>query len=244
MSPYADRLPHASAPAAIQHVPRSVSQPNSPSYFQQRFQESEPPFLHIPRSPTYPPAGRRRMHSASGVTDAAFADEEEFRLFVDATAGLGPEQAFRHTSTPSRSRGNSTQLNTRPSAPQQASSSPAEQTPTTLRALEHLAAMPQASTQQQRQSRQRLGTSPSGLDLWLQPPSRPISAGGLRSSDYDEDEDDSDEGDDFEQLPPDDELPDYAQSQAQAQAHQRAEAARRAQELQRRWREGGERRGV
>ncbi|KAK0336922.1 hypothetical protein LTR02_007830 [Friedmanniomyces endolithicus] len=87
--------------------------------------------------------------------------------------------------------------------------------------------MPLASTQH---SRQRLQTSASGLDLWLQPPSRPMSAGAVSHSD-DEDDDTNDE------MPPDDELPDYAQSQAQAQAHQRAGAARRAQELQRRWHE-------
>ncbi|KAK0274621.1 hypothetical protein LTR35_007960 [Friedmanniomyces endolithicus] len=227
MSPYADRLPSASAPAEVEHVARSVSQPNSPSYFQQRFQESQPPFMHIPRSPTYPPAGRRRMHSASGVTDAAFADEEEFRLFVDATAGLGPEQAFRNASSPICTRDRHSRSTTHPSAPQQAGS-PDEQTPTTLHALRQLAAMPLASTQH---SRQRLQTSASGLDLWLQPPSRPMSAGAVSHSD-DEDDDNNDD-----EMPPDDELPDYAQSQAQAQALQRAEAARRAQELQRRWHE-------
>ncbi|KAK3636933.1 hypothetical protein LTR56_012593 [Elasticomyces elasticus] len=208
MSPYADRMP--SDPA---RGPRAVSQPSSPSYFQTRFQESEPPFMQIPRSPTYPPAGRRRMHSASGVTDAAFQDEEDFRLFAAATAGLGPEQAFRQPNSPIRSR----------SSPQPVS--PEEQTPTTMRALQHLASMPLASTQQ---SRSRLQASAGGLDLWLQPPSRPRSP--------DEDSDD--------ELPPDDELPDYAQSQAQAQQHQRAEAARRAQELQRRWHASGGNRGI
>ncbi|TKA67476.1 hypothetical protein B0A55_12086 [Friedmanniomyces simplex] len=202
MSPYADRLPSVSAPAEIQQIPRSISQPNSPSYFHQRFQESEPPFMHIPRSPTYPPAGRRRMHSASGVTEAAFADEEEFRLFVDATAGLGPEQAFRNPGSLSRSRDNNRRSTNRPSPPQQAVS-PDEQTPTTLRALQQLAGMPLASTQR---SRQRLTTSVSGLDLWLQLPSRPMSAGGGSLSDDDHDD----------KLPPDDELPDYARSQAQA----------------------------
>ncbi|KAK0899194.1 hypothetical protein LTR02_009805 [Friedmanniomyces endolithicus] len=226
MSPYADRLPSASAPADIENVARSVSQPNSPSYFQQRFQESQPPFMHIPRSPTYPPAGRRRMHSASGVTDAAFADEEEFRLFVDATAGLGPEQAFRNAGSPIRTRDRHSRSTTRPSPPQQAGS-PDEQTPTTLHALRQLVSLPLASTQH---SRQRLQTSPSGLDPWLQPPSRPMSAGAVSHSDHDDDENE-------DEMPPDDELPDYAQSQAQAQAHQRAEAARRAQELQRRWHE-------
>ncbi|KAK3066143.1 hypothetical protein LTR53_017631, partial [Teratosphaeriaceae sp. CCFEE 6253] len=224
MSPYADRLP-VSAPAEGHHISRSVSQPASPSYFQQRFQESEPPFMHIPRTPTYPPAGRRRMHSASGVTDAAFADEEEFRLFVDATAGLGPEQAFRHPSSPSRPYDNGRSSN-RYSAPGRAVS-PDEQTPTTMRALQQLASMPQASPQP---PRQRLQTSAGGLDLWIQPPSRPRSASSI---DFGE----------VEELPPDDELPDYAQSQAQALRHQRAEAARRAQELQRRWNESGSRRG-
>ncbi|KAK1807192.1 hypothetical protein LTR12_018465, partial [Friedmanniomyces endolithicus] len=125
-----------------------------------------------------------------------------FRLFVDATAGLGPEQAFRNPGSLSRSHDNNRRSTNRTSTPHQAVSLD-EQTPTTLRALQQLAGMPLASTQR---SRQRLTTSVSGLDLWLQPPSRPMSAGGGSLSDDDDDD----------KLPPDDELPDNARSQAQA----------------------------
>ncbi|KAK3620769.1 hypothetical protein LTR56_023181 [Elasticomyces elasticus] len=190
--------------------PRAVSQPNSSSYFHQHFQESEPTFMQIPRSPTYPAVGRRQRHSASGMTDAAFQDKEDSRLFAAATAGLEPEGAFRQAASPIRS---------------QQATSPEEQTPTTVRAFQHLACMPTAFTSQFRSG---LQASAGELDPWLQSPSRSMFV--------DVDSDD--------ELLLDDELPDYAQSQAQAQQHQRVEAARRAQELQRRWRASGGSRGM
>ncbi|KAK3706115.1 hypothetical protein LTR37_012942 [Vermiconidia calcicola] len=89
---------------------------------------------------------------------------------------------------------------------------------------DYLAQMPEGRHGVQRE---RLHTSHSGLDLWLEPPRL---------------------GDEISDVSPedehDDELPDYAESQAQAQAHQRVEAARRAQELQNRWQQSGARRGI
>ncbi|KAK5152633.1 hypothetical protein LTS14_008167 [Recurvomyces mirabilis] len=198
---------------------RAVSQPNSPPSFQQQFAEAEPPMLGIPRSPTYPPAGRRRMHSTSGVTDAAFDDEAEFRLFVDATAGLGPHTAFRPSVSTlgiSRSRAHDQ------------SASPIASSPSTMLALAHLAQMPQAGRTFESHPRQVLQAVNAGVDLWSEPPTRSQPAMPLSPLDGDEEDDD-------DLPPPDDELPNYAESQAQAQAGQRAEAARRAQELQRRW---------
>jgi hypothetical protein len=223
ISPYGDRFSSNSAPGELQHTYRSVSQPNTPPFYHQHFEQPISPVVHIPRSPTYPPAGRRRIHSASGVTEAAFADEEEFRLFVDATAGLGPESAFREP-TNLRTR----QRTFRHSSPEHMVS-PVESTPTTMQAYRHLAQMPQGS---ESSSRRRLQTSAGGLDLWLQPPSANGSSADLGLP---EEED---------ELPPDDELPDYAESQAQAQAAQRAEATRRARELQQRWHASGGQRGL
>ncbi len=156
-----------------------------------------PAFANLPTR--WPTTNAQRLRSNRSRLRT---DEEEFRLFVDATAGLEPEQAFRDPGSLSRSRDNNRRSTNRPSPPQQAVS-PDEQTPTTLRALQQLAGMPLASTQR---SRQHLTTSVSGLDLWLQLPSRPMSAGGGSLSDDDHDD----------KLPPDDELPDYARSQAQA----------------------------
>lgn len=268
MSPYDDLQSSYSAPDEMQHIPRSVSQPNSPDFFRLHDEQGEPHAMQLPRSPTFPPTRRRRFHSTSRAHDPAFAGEEDFHLFVQATAGLSldheqtlrpssqrtvaisHEQQERHfENTDLRLTTSSTEL-----------VSPLEETPTTMRALQALAQMPQAS---EAMSRRRLQTSPSGLDLWLSPPSatsatqsassfpspQPAQLRGSASptpraiinpmqeylNDFVSDE---------ASEHTDDELPDYASSQAQAQASQRVEAARRAQELQRRWREGGGRQGV
>ena len=244
MSPYDECFSAYSAPDELPHIPRSVSQPSSASYSQQRFEESEPIPMQFPRSPTYPPAGRRRMHSDSGVQDGAFRDEEEFRLFVAATAGLGPETACRHNSRSYQSSSSSSQRQGSRNSPQAGNHtsfanemvSPLEETPTTLFAYHQLAQMPLAVDLTQRPRRERLQTSPSGLDLWLQPPntaSQPVFA--IDASPLEPSED--------YLLPSDDELPDYASSQAQAHAASRVEATRRARSLQRRWRASSERQG-
>ena len=248
MSPYSTEFGMRSAPDKMQHVaPRSLSQPHSASYFPQTYDPYDPQPGQLPRSPTYPPTGRRRMHSDSGAQDGAFADEVEFRLFVDATAGLGPEQAFRPTIHPPTRhtvrRNHSWEANNdqiSPISSPEARVSPLEETPTTLRALQHLAQMPQASQEPRRSPtlrafqqlaqlpqasnefpRQRTHTPASGVHLWLASSHDPT---GLENGNFENGED-----------LPDDELPDYASSQAQAQNSQRIEAARRAQELQRRW---------
>ena len=251
MSPYSSEFGMRSAPDEMQHVPpRSVSQPVSPGYFPRTYDRDDPQPGQLPRSPTYPPAGRRRMHSASGVQDGAFADEMEFRLFVDATAGLGPEQAYRNLTYPPshepvrRPRTwDDERHHSNPVSPLEDLVSPLEETPTTLRALQHLAQMPQASHTPQRSPtlrafqqlaqlpqaaseypRQRTRTPASGVALWLASSHDPSR---LEHIDFDGEED-----------LPDEELPDYASSQAQAQASHRVEAARRAQELQQRWQSG------
>lgn len=214
---------------ADDHVPRSVSQPNTPSFYprtQQQHLEEPAPLNIVPRSPTYPPASRRRVRSATGTGDSNFTDEE-FHLFVQATAGLGPEQSYRNPNSPHNPLdGEETRTRSEFVARSDLNTiSPEQGTPTTAWALQQMAQMPYGTYVPQQQDgvytppiRRRLEPSSSELDLWLQPPSA--------TSD-----------DNYDVSPIEDELPDYASSQAQAQAEQRIEAARRAQELQRRWRE-------
>ncbi|EMD00593.1 hypothetical protein BAUCODRAFT_20665 [Baudoinia panamericana UAMH 10762] len=220
MSPYADRF---SVYGAQDEPPmRSVSQPNTPAYHQHSFESSEDIPMHVPRTPTYPPTGRRRMHSASGVTDAAFQDERDFRLFVEATSGLGPIDTFRasHSSSSGssrpRTRNSHGSGNGNSHSTSQQQVSPIADTPTTMQAYQHLAQMPQATLP----SQQHLQPSEARSESWRR--GSPSPAVSPLEEDYPDD---------------DDELPDYAASQAQAHAAQRVEASRRAQELQRRWQE-------
>ncbi|RMZ26690.1 hypothetical protein D0859_09259 [Hortaea werneckii] len=221
--------------------PRSISQPNTPSHLQTRFDEYQPtpmPSLGIPRSPTCPPTGRRRMHSDSGIQDDAFRNESDFRLFVEATAGLEPEQPPKTRPDPLHYPSDTSPHHYGPSQPYDIVS-PVAETPTTLCALQGIAQMPK-SVSPPLQQREASAIDPIAFDLSLHsavPPSsgfRPPTGSsstfaGARDSPLSSDEDE--------------ELPDYAASQAQAQAAQRVEAARRAQELQRRWQEGAKRRG-
>ncbi|KAI7338084.1 hypothetical protein KC315_g1937 [Hortaea werneckii] len=182
------------------------------------------------------------MYSDSGVQDDAFRNESDFRLFVEATAGLEPEQ-------PPKSKPASSHYPSDTFPPLQAPSSqlhdivsPVAETPTTLHALQGIAQMPK-SVSPPRRHRQHEASSldPIVFDLSLHsaippssrlrpPPESSSTFGGAADSPLSSDEDEE-------------ELPDYAASQAQAQAAQRVEAARRAQELQRRWEEGAKRRG-
>jgi hypothetical protein len=237
LNPYSsnDRLSISSsysAPDDLEyHHSKNLSQTSGPSRLYPPMSDDDRLPMSVPRSPTYPPAGRGRMHSATGVGDAAFADEQEFRLFVEATAGLGPEQFWKNgdsptISSPRRTRSERVpQVNIHPAA-QREMVSPLSDTPTTRYALHQLAQMPEGSPHLQ--------------------PQRSYSAFDERqqSSYHSNDEFDISPLDEFEDRPPDDELPDYAESQAQAQQHQRAEAARRAQELQMRWQLSGARRGL
>lgn len=233
LSPYDDRMSTYSAPEDLEryHV-RSMVQAESPSYPTASNRNLEPPQMGIPRSPTYPPASRRRGHSSAGADDHGFTDEEEFHLFVQATAGLGPDTAFRHshpfspTETTRWREENHIPILNRPATTGDIVS-PLGETPSTMYAYQQLPQMPERY-QHSLPRRERFETSTPGLDLWLNNPPAVVT--------------------ELEEISPieefDDELPDYAESQAQAQAHQRAEAARRAQELQRRWQLSGSRRGI
>ncbi|KAI7183729.1 hypothetical protein KC363_g8072 [Hortaea werneckii] len=179
------------------------------------------------------------MHSDSGIQDDAFRNESDFRLFVEATAGLEPEQPPKPKPAPLHYPSST--------SPHQYSSpypydivSPVAETPTTLRALQGIAQMPKSVSPPFQQQREASAIDPIAFDLSLHsavppssgfrpPPGSSSTFAGARDSPLSSDEDV--------------ELPDYAASQAQAQAAQRVEAARRAQELQRRWQEGAKRRG-
>lgn len=246
MSPYAEPqedLDH------LEFEPRSVSQPVTPGYPQPGgLSDLQTPFL--PRAPTFPPAGERlRGRSARSANEAAFDDEYEFRLFVEATAGLGPVPSMdqRDVSPVSPQIRHQDEYVGRPNPlDTDYIISPLAATPTTMEALQHLAQMPQSGPESQSQSqtgRQQLQILESEFDGWLQapstshrnPPRRPSLPHMSVSAPME----------DWRSVPDvspiDDELPDYASSQAQAQAAQRVEATRRAQELQRRWRESGSR---
>ena len=236
------------------HFFRSVSQPATPSYLQgthTREHEFQP--SPLPRSPTYPPASRRRAHSAAGTANAPFANDEEFQLFAQATTGFGPDQPFhdihqQYSTAPLRRRGSSEEgypygrhqlvspLEETPSTMRggrfvspieqtlpirrlQQYVSPQDETPSTLRALQSFAQLPQHS----QEHRGRVPATDLSLESWLQ--SHGVPSIGVES-------------------PASDEPPDYASSQAQAQAGQREEAARRAKALVKRWHETGGRRGL
>ncbi|KAI7142396.1 hypothetical protein KC343_g18091 [Hortaea werneckii] len=180
------------------------------------------------------------MHSDSDVQDDAFRNESDFRLFVEATAGLEPEQPPKPKPNPLHYHTDTSPYHYGPSQPHDLVS-PVAETPTTLRALQGMAQMPKSASPPRRRPHETSPLDPIAVDLSLHsgvPPSREfgppsdssLTFGGVGNSPLSSDEDE-------------DELPDYAASQAQAQAAQRVEAARRAQELQRRWQEGAKRRG-
>ncbi|CZT17013.1 uncharacterized protein RCC_02845 [Ramularia collo-cygni] len=213
-------------------VPHSVSQPNTPScypYTQQQDLDEPPPSITTGESSTQLGSGRRRPRSATGMGDANFTNDE-FHLFVQATAGLGPdlgtEQSFRTPNLPYNMPDREESYHGAGYTPRNDLSMMILEpdTVTATRAYQAATTPHGRTTEQQefapsRPPMQRLETSSSALDLWLQPPSAaPLD-------------------DDYTVSPIEDELPDYATSQAQAQAEQRIEAARRAKELRRRWEE-------
>jgi hypothetical protein len=237
MSPYSqpdDDIGHTT----FDYYPRSVSQPVTP-----RLEETMTA-AHDPYTTTlssHGPAAEHDLSSAGFSTgDAAFNDEHEFRLFVEATAGLGPiastdDQMFVSNLSGSQS------LDIRASHREETHPfvSPVAETPNTVQALQHLAQMPQNThdIQPLRPELQRFG---SNFDDWLQAsPAHPRLAQQHSMPQMSAHAPLGSWQDIADSLPIEDELPDYAASQAQAQAAQRIEATRRAQELQRRWQESG-----
>lgn len=228
-------MPGSSSTSAqhLDYAPRSVSQPSFPHLLMLPH-NADKPLPSLPRAPAHPPMTRRRRHrSTSNMNDPAFRDEEEFRLFLEATTGIGPIPTFRQNSLsespqpppPPPMQGRAPR---EPRPEHTASVSPMEETPTTVTALHHLAQMPRSASPSPERHHSRtwpVEAPRHDLDIWVHPP----AATSTRSSE------------DWlygleEHHGPDDELPDYAASQAQAQAETRRRAANRAEELQRRWR--------
>lgn len=238
LSPYSQ--PDDSAYATFEYYPRSVSQPVTPGLLNAG--SSSHDMYSTPLATSGSALESSRNDTIFPSNDAAFDDEHEFRLFVEATAGLGPipnidDQDFY--SEPPRSQPMEIRVSHR--AEPRPITSPIAETPTTLQALQHLAQMPRStpSPQSERPPSSRFGTD---FEDWLHsPPSQTqarlaqqhsmphISVHAAPESWHDVPDTD----------PIEDELPDYAASQAQAQAAQRIEATRRAQELQRRWQASG-----
>lgn len=170
LSPYEpDRMSIYSAPEQLERPQQGfASQPNSPGFapnwsaLPSRSEEPSP--VGIPRSPTYPPAGRRRMHTTTGRENAAFEDEHDFRLFVEATAGLPPDLGFSLSRT-GQSPTQTSQSPIRRAATTQATgrpeTSPIAETPSTMFALREMASIPQANQtyRPQRASQQAAATT-------------------------------------------------------------------------------------
>lgn len=215
MIPYDERFSVYSAADEMQHYgQRSRSADRSAGYRSFSSPDDSLPETYARAAAYWPPT----QHPGPGATscnDNALAHAADYRLFVEATAGLGMQDEFtRSTSDLSQPRHRIPRrpLPSRNTEPVRLASSP-EDGSATITSLQQLAQMP-------------LG------------PEQPISNINLQSSSADEISP-VDEPEGFE-----DELPDYAESQAQAQAYLREAAARRAEELQRRWRLSGGQRGV
>jgi hypothetical protein len=228
LSPYDGGIDDGFGNATFDYYPRSVSQPVTPGLPQAGSDESTAPTLTFPTyTPDFTPA-------RGDNSDAAFNDEHEFRLFVEATAGLGPVLSLDRRESSSEPPGNHAHdTYTEP----QPAVSPIEDMSSTIQALQYRSTPSPLSSQHQRPHLQRFG---SDFDSWLQaPPLQPRLTQHL-SMPHMSHLGPLEHWEDVPDVSPiEDELPDYASSQAQAQAAQRIEATRRAQELQRRWQESG-----
>lgn len=237
LSPYSQ--PDDFAYATFDYYPRSVSQPVTPGLV--NAENASHDIYSTPLATSGPIFESLHNDTIFPTNDAAFNNEHEFRLFVEATAGLGPipnidDRDF--TSGPPRSQ--PMEIVTSHRAESRPFTSPIAETPNTIQALQHLAQMPRSTPSPQSEQpppprfesdfEDWLHHSPRAHSRLAQQHSMPhISASGPLE----------DWQDVPDTTPIEDELPDYAASQAQAQAAQRIEATRRAQELQRRWQESG-----
>lgn len=237
MSPYSqpdDDIGHTT----FDYYPRSVSQPVTPRLGETTTAEHD---IYATALPSHGPPMENQLGSAGFSTgDAAFNDEHEFRLFVEATAGLGPIASIDDQMFVSNLSG-SQPVEIRASHREEPHPfvSPIAETPNTVQALQHLAQMPQGTHDPQpvRPELQRFG---SNFDDWLESsPAHPRLSQQHSMPQMSAHAPFGSWQDIADSLPIEDELPDYAASQAQAQAAQRVEATRRAQELQRRWQESG-----
>lgn len=184
-----------------------------------------------PRARTFPETtnssstarGRQRSYSCLSPTDP-FTDPSQFHLFAEATTGI-PESLglFSSDSPPSLQSSLFTQThNGRPTSFHSASESRTELSRdiTDWQNFESQTFMSQ-STPRLDSSTSRPERPQSQLSLHMNALNRELELLGL----------------DDDTIPPDDELPDYAQSQAEHHAGKRIEALARARELEARWRD-------
>ena len=237
MSPYSqheDDIGHTT----FDYYPRSVSQPVTPWLGDATTATLD---TNATALPTHRSAAESDFSNIGfSTSDAAFNDEHEFRLFVEATAGLGPAASIDdHMFGANLSGSQPVDIRASRRAGTQSMVSPIAETPNTVQALQHLAQMPQ-STPDSHPVRPNLERFGSNFDDWLQsPPQYPRLAQQHSMPQMSANAPLYGWQDIADALPIEDELPDYAASQAQAQAAQRVEATRRAQELQRRWQQSG-----
>ncbi|GAB7358248.1 hypothetical protein MBLNU230_g0399t1 [Neophaeotheca triangularis] len=94
MSPYESYHALNSAPEEYERT-RSISQPNTPSW--QALGHSPGERQPLDNAHTFSASSQSQSHGTSRTLtrDEAFEDEAEFRLFVEATAGLSPEDNRR-----------------------------------------------------------------------------------------------------------------------------------------------------
>lgn len=221
-SPYDNRFSVYSAPEDLEHESLEHEDEALDVGYLSPTSAADPSPFNLPRSPTYPPVTRSRSYN-SVIDDAALADAAEFHLFVQATVGLGLDDASDQTdsdpSPVSLREPQGVQTQTSAHVPTIRSPvSPLEEASMTIRAMQHMAQIPDGSHLSNpefstRSQPTRVASAPVQLTL-----------------------------EDFEDFNED--LPDYEESQTQAWSSRRAEATRRAQELQMRWRLTGARRGV
>lgn len=218
LNPYDDHVSVYSAPEDFEHMGERLGDdlvsPLTPGDFS--------PVSPL-RSPTYPPATRSRSHN-SAIDDAALADAEEFHLFVQATAGFGfyDEGGQINLDQSPVSRREAGAFAPQISIHETAfgdSVSPIEEASMTLRAMQHLAQIPDGSN---------ISFAAST------PPPQPTRVSSAPPAQF--------SLEDFEGYS--DDLPDYEESQNQHWSSRRLEATRRAQELAMRWRLTGARRGI
>ncbi|QIW95514.1 hypothetical protein AMS68_001032 [Peltaster fructicola] len=183
MNPYEAPMVH-SAPHNMQHFPRSQLQPTSLDIYAARSVSADPRPAVLPRSPTYPGGSRARTRSNPQGIEHGLQDEEDMRLFMEATTGLGPIPMFRQNSiteddwlnprpapTPQHGRVFSASSAVSPMSEytgtlrsdwrsrvgREHAVSPMGETPTTMQALRGLAQMPNArspSTERRRRQEQ------------------------------------------------------------------------------------------
>lgn len=229
MDPSQDSQPHSNTNVYMRNPHVSMTDTNERSRGR-----------HVsPKASTYPPLHSDETISTSATPiDAVFSDAEDFSLFAQATAGLGPDSLFLEPEPIKSDHGDDDpdkdedllSANPPPQFPVFALPRRPHSPSEPFRSRTPTAVSSQVPRVPSTTNIQRLQTPPqrsASITTESTPLPHPPIDHLVASTAHDPWADDG--------PPPDDELPDYAASQAQAHASQRAEATRRARELQMRW---------